>query len=248
MVEANLSKGTLLTMGEPDQQPSASVPTRELADPRALRAMAHPVRLRIMEELAQAGQATATELSERIGESAANCSWHLRQLAQYGFIEEAGGGTGRQRPWKVVGQTYSFSRKAEAGTELAFASDAATEVIMGRELEAFRAWRAARHQAPQEWKDAAFLTQSWEWLTAEELAAFRADYLALINRHLARGADRATDPAARPLGARMVRVVGWAVPSGPDGPGSPPRLAPEPSDAAVDRESDEGLPPRATGP
>jgi DNA-binding IclR family transcriptional regulator len=46
--------------------------------------------------------ATATQLAERVGESPANCSWHLRQLARYGFVEEAGGGTGREGPWRPV--------------------------------------------------------------------------------------------------------------------------------------------------
>ena len=58
--------------------------------------MAHPVRLRLLAELADLGQATATELAERTGESPANCSWHLRQLARYGFIEEAESGAGRR--------------------------------------------------------------------------------------------------------------------------------------------------------
>lgn len=166
---------------------SNQIPRRELRDPRALRAMAHPVRLRIMEELAQLGQATATELSERLGESAANCSWHLRQLARYGFIEEAGGGTGRQRPWKVVAQSLSFAKPEQGDTELAYAGDAAAEVLLGRELEALRAWRDTRHEAPEQWQDAAFVSQSWDWLTADELAAFQADYEALIERYGAAG-------------------------------------------------------------
>lgn len=194
-------------MSESDQ-----IPRRELRDPRALRAMAHPVRLRIMEELARVGQATATELSERLGESAANCSWHLRQLAQYGFIEEAGGGTGRQRPWKVVVQSVSLAKPGQGDTELAYAGDAAAEVLLGRELEALRAWRDARHDAPEVWREASFLSQSWNWLTADELAAFRADYEALIERHMAAHAQERFDPARRPPGARMVRIVSWAVP------------------------------------
>ena len=36
-----------------------------------------------------------------MGESPANASFHLRQLAKYGFVEEAEGGTGRRRPWKL---------------------------------------------------------------------------------------------------------------------------------------------------
>jgi DNA-binding transcriptional ArsR family regulator len=68
----------------------------------ALRALTHPVRQRLLRTLAGAGRATATELAERVGESPANCSWHLRQLARYGFVTEAGGGAGRQRPWRIA--------------------------------------------------------------------------------------------------------------------------------------------------
>lgn len=68
----------------------------------ALRALAHPVRQRLLRALAAAGTATATELAEQVGESPPNCSWHLRQLARYGFVTEAGGGPGRKRPWRLV--------------------------------------------------------------------------------------------------------------------------------------------------
>jgi DNA-binding transcriptional ArsR family regulator len=194
-------------------EPQPGIPERELSDPRALRAMAHPVRLQIMEELAQAGQATATDLAERIGESAANCSWHLRQLAQYGFIEEAGGGTGRQRPWKLITQSNSFGRGDRDNPELAVAGDAAAEVILARELEALRAWRASRRHAPEEWREASFLTQSWDWLTVEELAAFNKDFRELVERHLLRHIASRADPAQRPPDARMVRIVAWAIPA-----------------------------------
>ena len=62
---------------------------RQLTDPKAMRAMAHPVRLALMEEINDAGTLTATEAAERVGESPSNCSFHLRQLAKYGFVEEA---------------------------------------------------------------------------------------------------------------------------------------------------------------
>jgi DNA-binding transcriptional ArsR family regulator len=195
------------------EQPPVDFPTREIRDPRVLRAMAHPVRLQIMEELARVGQATATELAERIGESAANCSWHLRQLAQYGFIQEAGGGSGRQRPWKVVAQTNQFGKGDRDNPELARAGDAAIEVILDRELEAFRAWQTARRQEPEEpWREASVMTQSWDWLTVEELAAFKKDFEALIERHVVRHAKERANPADRPPGARMVRLVVWGIP------------------------------------
>src|SRR4051794_34065627 len=73
---------------------------RRLSDPRELQALAHPVRLGIMELLTVAGPLTATELADRLDETPANCSWHLRKLAEHAFVEEAGGGIGRQRPWR----------------------------------------------------------------------------------------------------------------------------------------------------
>src|SRR6201989_2093903 len=74
---------------------------RELTDPKAMRALAHPVRLALLEALTDAGTLTATEAGERVGESPANASFHLRQLAKYGFVEEAEGGIGRRRQWKL---------------------------------------------------------------------------------------------------------------------------------------------------
>src|ERR1700683_4333725 len=72
-----------------------------LTNPKAIRALAHPVRWALLEALGQAGTLTATQASEMLGESPANCAFHLRTLAKYGFIEEAGGGRGRERPWRA---------------------------------------------------------------------------------------------------------------------------------------------------
>src|SRR6266480_6150204 len=76
--------------------------TIELTDPRALRAVAHPTRLALIGLLRRRGPLTATRAGELIGESAASCSFHLRQLAKYGLVEEAGGGRGRERPWQAT--------------------------------------------------------------------------------------------------------------------------------------------------
>jgi len=81
----------------------------------ALRALTHPARQSLLRALAAAGSATATELAGQIGESPANCSWHLRQLARYGFVTEAGGGTGRQRPWRIADPLVAPDNKATVG-------------------------------------------------------------------------------------------------------------------------------------
>src|SRR5262249_11548655 len=80
----------------------------ELTDPRALRAYAHPIRLKLVGLLRRTGPLTATQAGEKIGESAANCSFHLRQLAKFGLVEEAGGGKGRERPWRATSITTEW--------------------------------------------------------------------------------------------------------------------------------------------
>src|SRR5680860_921084 len=77
-------------------------PQRTLDDPRSLRAVAHPVRLGILEQLTIHGPMTATELADQLDETPSNCSWHLRKLAEHSFVEEAEGGVGRKRPWQIV--------------------------------------------------------------------------------------------------------------------------------------------------
>ena len=69
-----------------------------------MRAMAHPVRVALLEAMEQSDTKTltATQASELLGESPANCAFHLRTLAKYGFCEEAGGGRGRERPWRLA--------------------------------------------------------------------------------------------------------------------------------------------------
>src|SRR5689334_21433995 len=67
-------------------------------DAWAMRALAHPVRLALLEALVHAGTLTATQASELIGESPANCAFHLRTLAKYGYVVEAGGGRARRHP------------------------------------------------------------------------------------------------------------------------------------------------------
>ncbi|MGH3064964.1 MAG: winged helix-turn-helix domain-containing protein, partial [Gaiellaceae bacterium] len=74
----------------------------ELTDPGALRALAHPVRIRLLGLLRREGPLSASEAGRRIGESSGSASYHLRQLARFELVEEAGGGRGRERPWRAT--------------------------------------------------------------------------------------------------------------------------------------------------
>ncbi len=114
---------------------------RRLTDPRELRAVSHPVRLAILEHLTVEGPMTATALGTRIGESPANCSWHLRKLAEHGFVEEAPGGTGRQRPWRAVSLGMRWN-DVDDSPELQRAGDALSQVLVEREVARLAEWRA----------------------------------------------------------------------------------------------------------
>src|SRR4051812_34521811 len=79
--------------------PEAAV---RVTDVRALRALAHPLRNRLLGQLRVNGPATASRLGRAIGESSGSTSYHLRQLAAYGFVEEVEGrGTARERWWRA---------------------------------------------------------------------------------------------------------------------------------------------------
>src|SRR5580693_1042753 len=99
----------------------ANADLRRVTDARTLRALAHPVRIALIEALILGGAMTATQVGERIGESPTTCSFHLRQLAKYGFVEEAGGGRGRARPWRMrhIGMTVPGPGKLDATAQIA---------------------------------------------------------------------------------------------------------------------------------
>jgi DNA-binding transcriptional ArsR family regulator len=141
---------------------------RQLTDPRVMRAMAHPLRIQILELLQAVGPMTATQLSERLGESPANCSFHLRTLAKYGFVEEAPGGTGRQRPWQRVPQSVSI-KKEDLEPEAHVALEALDRVLRDREAAQIDRWAATRSTYPEVWQRSWFSRMGIARMTADEL-------------------------------------------------------------------------------
>src|SRR3954452_17292519 len=126
-------QAALAPAGEGDAaQPGPSY--RRLSDPRELQALAHPVRIGIIELLSVSGPLTATELADRLDESPANCSWHLRKLARFGFVEEAERATGRQRPWRVPGIGLTWTDEGGATAEERRAAAALDQITMGRAM------------------------------------------------------------------------------------------------------------------
>ena len=108
---------------------------RRLSDPRELRALSHPTRLALLELLDAEGPMTATQAGELMGESPASASFHLRTLAKYGFVEEAPGGRGRQRPWQITLETQEI-REDDLSAEGKIAADAFVELLRERDSAA----------------------------------------------------------------------------------------------------------------
>jgi DNA-binding transcriptional ArsR family regulator len=183
---------------KPAPKPSAV----KLTDPRALRAYAHPIRLALMGLLRRSGALTATQAGERIGESAASCSFHLRQLAKYGLVEEAGGGRGRERPWRATAISTEWEARG-GGAEAEEAGAMLTQVVVERYFEQAVKWLGRRREEPDDWSEAAVLSDHIVYLTAAELEGVQARIRALLDPLL----ERTTDAAKRPAGSRPVTYI-----------------------------------------
>ena len=99
----------------PDDLPDWFDPERDaMLTPKAIRGVVHPIRLRILQLLQDDGPATATALAARIGQSSGVASYHLRVLAEHGFIiEDVERGTGRDRWWRATYRSSSFTFRTE---------------------------------------------------------------------------------------------------------------------------------------
>jgi DNA-binding transcriptional ArsR family regulator len=181
----------------------------ELRDLGALRALAHPRRLKLLGLLRREGPLTATQASTLLaGESSGSCSYHLRQLAKYGLVEEAPGGRGRQRPWRATSLFTSWPDVAPT-PELAAATAEFELLITEQHFERLARWIVSRHAEPVEWQEAASFGDVLLYLTAAELAELRGDLEQLAERYLA----RVIDPTLRPEDSRPVTFLQIAVPT-----------------------------------
>ena len=199
--------------GQPSEQPQPSpLPElRKITDAQTMRALAHPVRIALIEELSIAGPMTATEVGERIGESPTTCSFHLRQLAKYGFVEEAGGGKGRARPWRMTSIGMSWG-PAHDDPDAEIAASALTRLFRERQLDRYRTWLETNAAYPRRWREAAGDSEWAFYLTVEEMEQLNEELVALLR---SRYVERLTDPSKRPPGSAPVEMLIFSYPISP---------------------------------
>lgn len=179
----------------------------EISDPQALRALAHPTRLAILERLQRFGPSTASRLSPHVGATPSVVSWHLRHLAGFGFIKDwDGAGSKRERGWQAVSRGYRFvprpgdSEALEAARQLEVERFANAAEVPMQWIELDEA------KLPVPWREIAGLANTRVRLTLEELAAVED----ALEEMLAPFVNR--EEADAPDDARAVRLLRYTLP------------------------------------
>ncbi|MCP3787600.1 winged helix-turn-helix domain-containing protein [Micromonospora sp. A3M-1-15] len=179
-----------------------------ISDPQVMRALAHPARMAIMEHLSTVeGGATATECAEIAGLSPSATSYHLRELAKFGLIEEAPSrGDARERVWRAFSPSYYIESGQDADSEARAAELALVDAHLARDSQRARDWIRRAPDEPPDWYQAAWFSDSLLQVTADELAELNQAIQALMNPYRRR---LRSDP---PEGSRTVAVQYRALP------------------------------------
>jgi DNA-binding transcriptional ArsR family regulator len=177
----------------------------ELTDPRAMRALAHPARLGILELLHSNGTANATECAREIGGSPQAASYHLRALAKWGLVREAKSTDGRETRWELAARSIKFA-SGDDSPQFREAARALGSRVLERDEQLIREYLEAEQGEPREWREAASFSSGSVYVTAAELDALAQQLQSLMKEY------ERPDAADRPEGARRVHVVFRAVP------------------------------------
>src|SRR5215813_13980648 len=200
---------------------------KRITDPKALRALAHPIRMSLIGLLRTEGPLTATKAAELLGENSATTSFHLRQLAKYGMAEEAPGGHGRERPWQATTMSTDVPDFPD-DPELAAAGGFYRAVLAERYFQWLKRWLDERPMEPGDWQRADQFSDRLLYLTSGELADLGHKIRDLFDPYI----ERTARPELRPPDSRLITVLQLAFPmignlGGPFAPAGDQRQADE---------------------
>lgn len=203
-----MEDGSERTRPTPPAQPppaAAGMPGNplRLTDPRMMRALAHPARIAIWQHLGLEGPATATECASVAGLSPSACSYHLRTLARYGFVEEdpASAADGRERPWRAKVLAFSMSSGAESTQAMRDAARLLDESVHASVEELKESYRDRESEYPAPWRAALGTTYDVLHATPEEVQDLQRRLTELFGEYRRLSRD------SRPAGARRVQVT-----------------------------------------
>ena len=177
------------------------LPSRTVVGTEALAALAVPARFALLNHLLAAGPRTASQCAAVIGESASNCSWHLRALARVGLVERANDvpGDARTRPWRATAVGFDFS--AASGPAARVARSAIGAIAAKQADELYGRYLSRQELLPEEWTAAAADNAYALDIAPDELRSLVEAVDALIRPYV-RGIRRNA-----PTGARVVNVA-----------------------------------------
>ncbi|MFI0485228.1 ArsR/SmtB family transcription factor [Actinomadura sp. 9N215] len=177
-------------------------PPEAITDPRQVRLLAHPLRQRIA-EIMRRGPVSSTTLARELGQSTGSTSYHLRQLAKHGFIEEAPElARGRERWWRAVPGDRRFPPYSEQSPEMRAALEELTRLEFANELDMLTRFQRERDKLGGPWADALLFSFATVTLTPDQVRPFFEEYIALLYRY--KRADDDPHPEARTLYARFL--------------------------------------------
>jgi DNA-binding transcriptional ArsR family regulator len=178
-------------------------PVVVISDPQAIRALAHPARQRVIDELYNGRVLTATECAELAGLTPSAMSYHLRALEKWGIIERAAEtGDGRERPWRARAESLRIdSTSAGAGR---LAGQAIMRTAMDGVLEQF-----AQVTEDDPWDDVSTLNRTRLWLTHDEARQFTKELTDLVDRF-----KKKRTQSDHPADARQISALHAVVPIG----------------------------------
>jgi DNA-binding transcriptional ArsR family regulator len=158
-------------------------PREEVADLGAAKALANPLRQRILQELEEIGEATSTTLAERLGVTTGGTSYNLRILAEHGFVEEVRErARGRERWWRSARRSVRFPRRGEQHPRMQEAMERLTRLWFSEDEELLVRLHDVR-EGMGPWSDATPYSRGSIRVNLDELAAFFEEYLALLKRY-----------------------------------------------------------------
>ncbi|TQJ18291.1 ArsR family transcriptional regulator [Kribbella jejuensis] len=175
----------------------------EISDPRAIRALAHPARQRIIDELFSGRVLTATECAELAGLTPSATSYHLRALERWGIVERAEAtGDGRERPWRALGTGLMITSQSDTAGRTA--SHAMMRSNVDHLMQQF-----AELPADDPWEELSSFNRTRLWLSFEEATELHARMTALVDEYRK---DRTA--SEHPDGTRSVSTLVAFVPTG----------------------------------
>jgi predicted ArsR family transcriptional regulator len=186
--------------------PSPSVPESAPADRTldfaSLKALAHPLRIRLLEVLSSYGAQTASTIAHRLGESSGSTSYHLRQLAKHGFVREvAGKGTARERWWERPPGSLTVTTPELAADPAS--RDAVRLVNNQLGLRRAKALNDFLDKAfdvlPEDWTEASMIATLHTHLTVDQLAEITRETEAFLRSRLQRHRGQQDAPGTRPV-------------------------------------------------